>query len=567
MNNKIKTTIIYVLVLILVFSSTCFATAQTPPYVADYVECRLKVDGKMTDETAYTIKGNLYVSVEAVKKYGDTSKISIDLSEMKLLIDVSSLNLDMGDEQLSAYVKKNAGQCYIQIKSFESGNWVSIEPIAQILGLSASYEDGVISLSSLSNAENLAVISDAASQSASLSNETETSLLSGETVYLKKETKSFWLVENSKGESFYVNKDSVRTVSAEELPDFKFVTKEKTTAEKPINLVWNNLSEKATRSPLPVAGENGSPQQGVDVVSPPWLHQETNANGVVRHICDYGFVTLAHSLGYQVWITANNCFTVSGSTVYTAKVMESEELSDKVIAQYLFYAALYDADGINLDYEDLRKADRNSFASFCEKLGDYCHQMGLVFAVDTSIPTSYNTMYDWSRLGEAADYVVPMTYVEHMGSSVGSVSSYPWYSYYMNELAKYVPSEKILMGVPFFTRFYKLDSSGKIVMTSTLTMATALAKAKEHNAEIVWNDGDKQYVATWKEDGYTYKMWLEEETSIQQRIDYVKDAGLGGTACWAIEQVGEGILAQAGRKMKGVSDKAAEKAQGVPRFC
>lgn len=58
------------------------------------------------------------------------------------------------------------------------------------------------------------------------------------------------------------------------------------------------------------------------------------------------------------------------------------------------------------------------------------------------------------ELGKAADYIVMMGYDEHWaGSSIaGSVASLPWVRDGLLELMKEVPSHKIILGVPYYTR-------------------------------------------------------------------------------------------------------------------
>ena len=43
-----------------------------------------------------------------------------------------------------------------------------------------------------------------------------------------------------------------------------------------------------------------------------------------------------------------------------------------------------------------------------------------------------------------------------------------------------------------------------------------------------------QYYAEYKEEGITYRIWLEEQESIRKKIEVMKEYNLGGVACWKL---------------------------------
>ena len=562
MKKHFKQIIIYTLVLMFVLSASVprnSSFADELPAADDYVQLKVRINGNKTDEVAYTIKGNIYIKLSTLSKYGDTSKFTADEENGRLLFNTTELTMDFGNPQLTEYIQQNAGEVYVPIKTFDDENgkndkYVSIGPIAQIAKLIWNYSDETLYITQYANAENLATAGVVNNTASSLSNKNNVGLYTGEKVFITGESNAFYKVSDASGDSYYVNKDDVKKIDDNTLlNDFEYYPTAKDSFEGTINLAFLNIADTAQRTGLP-PDTNGA----VDVLAPPWMHQIVNGNGEVSHIIDYGFVQLAHQMGAKVWIVANNLFTTTGSTKYTTKVMESEKLSDKVIAKYLFYACLNGADGICLDYEDLLKSDREAYTDFNLKLAKYCDMLGLTYSVCTSIPTSYNSMYNWGELGKHVDYIIPMTYVEHMANkgseatedvmksdidfdhgNMGSVSSYKWYSYWMNKLKELVPAKKILMGVPFFSRYYYTDENNIISESGTITMSSMRKRIKEvGDAQISWNEKDQQFVVRYHdEDGTLVNVWLEDPHSLAVRMNYVLESGIGGTACWAIEQI------------------------------
>ena len=45
-------------------------------------------------------------------------------------------------------------------------------------------------------------------------------------------------------------------------------------------------------------------------------------------------------------------------------------------------------------------------------------------------------------------------------------------------------------------------------------------------AERVWDDTLKQYYVEYEQEGYTYKMWIEDEKSIQAKLSLMQQYNL-----------------------------------------
>ncbi|MCQ2552919.1 MAG: glycosyl hydrolase family 18 protein [Clostridia bacterium] len=555
MRNHFKHILILVLVLSFVLGialSGC-AFADIPPYEDEYKPISVRVNGKAVSDIAFTIKGNIYIKTSTLKKYGDTTKLTIDNNAKKVTFNSKDLNINLGSTEVSEFVKTYAGECFVPIKSFDdenskTENFVAIGPIAQIAKLAWTYKNGMLLLSQYSEATNLATTGILSESAGSLKNSSIANLSNGEKVFIVKESNSFYKVETLDGDQYYVNKSEVTKVDdVNQLDDFDYIPTAKDTFDGPINLGWLPLAENATRTPLPPANSTG-----LDVLSPIWLHSPANQNGYVRQLCDYGYVQLAHQMGYKVWMCANNCFTETGTTKYTTALLADEKMSNRVIAQYLLYACMYEVDGSNLDYETLVNADKDNFTVFNQKLGKYCTDLGLTYSIAVyPYNQSNSNRYDFEKLGECSDYLAPMMY-SSLESNVKpqSIADYQWYTNSTNGLASVCPPEKILLGTPLFTRYWYINEDQKVVdaenykrYTGTISMLSVLDKIKDKEYTMTWDDSTKQNVLIYPSaTGYNVKMWIEDERSMAYRLKYVMDAKLGGTACWALTQESEGML-------------------------
>jgi spore germination protein YaaH len=62
--------------------------------------------------------------------------------------------------------------------------------------------------------------------------------------------------------------------------------------------------------------------------------------------------------------------------------------------------------------------------------------------------------------------------------------------------------------------------------------AESILRANDVTAK--WNEKTGQYYAKFKGDNGTYKIWLEEETSIKKKLEVVTSNKVAGTAFWKL---------------------------------
>lgn len=122
----------------------------------------------------------------------------------------------------------------------------------------------------------------------------------------------------------------------------------------------------------------------------------------------------------------------------------------------------------------------------------------------------YNMQYNRKEQGIVADYVIIMGYDEHFAGSpeAGSVSSYNYVKEGISETLKEVPANKVISGIPFFTRLWEVRAKTEDelaqdagtaneeytnkVTSKALGMDSAQAVVKEAGVKTTWDDETKQ---------------------------------------------------------------------------
>lgn len=345
------------------------------------------------------------------------------------------------------------------------------------------------------------------------------------------EEQGFYKVRGPMGELGYLHKGSA---ALEDIQVLRGEKKERFMAWRPtggkINLTWEH-----------VIRNNSDPQQlpemlGLNVVSPTWFHLK-DEEGNITNLADMDYVHWAQEQGCQVWALFSNNFDKD----LTRAVLGSPQKRQYMINQLLIYAELYQLDGINLDFENMYLEDKENFVQFTRELAPLLHEQELTLSVDVTFISSsihWSQIYDRKALAQTVDYIMVMAYDEHWGSSptAGSVSSLPWVEKNLEAILKEVAPEKLVLGVPFYTRLWQEEEGeeeGSMKVSSrAFSMSGIEALLKEQGAEPVWDERAGQFYAEYTTEEGRFRTWLEEETSMASRIHLVRKYDLAGVASW-----------------------------------
>ena len=318
-------------------------------------------------------------------------------------------------------------------------------------------------------------------------------------------------------ESRLSDRSTVTQISTYDEPVYTHIS-----LDEPIVLVWHLVSNKDVNKYLE---PNLDKTSGVNVVSPTWFALE-GSGGELSSLADGSYVEAAHARGLQVWALVDN---FSNEGVSTSEFLESRKARPKAIEALVKAAREYGFDGINVDFELVPNKSAADYVQFVRELSVSCRKEGLVLSVDVPNPASYNLYYGRKMLAEAADYVINMGYDEHYaGSEMGSVSSYPWFAEGIKDSLEEVPADRLIGGIPFYTRVWKEDGSG--TTSTALGLGEAAKWVEENDVALTWDVETGQY---YGQKGNAY-IWLEDNESLKLKMQAIKDAKLAGTAGWRL---------------------------------
>lgn len=312
-----------------------------------------------------------------------------------------------------------------------------------------------------------------------------------------------------------------------------------------INMVWHMVTAKeANNNILDILADT----KGVTTVCPTWFSL-ADLQGNINSFADSTYVDRVHQMGMEVWGLIGN---TQDASVSVHDVLSNTASRENLVNQLISTAIQYNLDGINVDFEGLAGETGEHFIQFIRELSIKCRSNQIVLSIDNYVPEAYTDHYDRKEQGIVADYVIIMGYDEHYNGSeeAGSVASYDFVKRGIENTLAEVPKEKIINGVPFYTRIWtetpkteeqiaaEADNQTEyipyILGSQTYGMAGAEKFLEDNGIEAVWDDTTKQYYAEAVLDGITYKVWLEEEASIEEKMKLISEYDLAGVAAWRI---------------------------------
>lgn len=321
----------------------------------------------------------------------------------------------------------------------------------------------------------------------------------------------------------HIKKSFYKTIESD------YVAPEYVTQTRPgkINLVFHQVFNKDANANLE---ELIKATKGVTVVSPTWF-SINDVSGTFSSIASKEYVEKAKSLGLEVWALIDDFNPEVSMLELLSHTSRRETLSNALVE-----AALeYQLNGINIDFEKISSEAGKHYVQFIRELSVKCRNNGIVLSIDTYVPSPYTRHYGREELGVVADYIIVMAYDEHHGGSeiAGPVSSLGFVEDAVNNILTVVPKEKTIIAIPFYTRLWKETPDGD-VSAESLAMTPAANTLEANNATIEWNDTYGCYYGEYEKDGAIYKMWQEEDRSIEEKLKVIYDADVAGIGAWKL---------------------------------
>lgn len=310
-----------------------------------------------------------------------------------------------------------------------------------------------------------------------------------------------------------------------------------------IQMAWHQVTTQDANSTITDVLQGS---KGINVISPTWFYLNDN-EGNIASLASHSYVDYCHQNNIEVWALVSN---LENPDVDTTAVLSRTSARQNLVNKLVSAAIEYDLDGINVDMESLEYEAGEGYLQFIRELSLKCKNNELVLSVDNYVPTDYTAFYDREEQANFADYIIIMAYDEHYaGSDEGSVASIGFVTDGVTNTLKEVPSEQTILGCPFYTRIWALtpktgaedtveaaseDYVPHEVSSEATGMYTTQKRLEVNGVTPVWSEQDGQYYAEYENEGITYKVWIEDATSMEKKLEVMKGNNLAGVSFWKL---------------------------------
>jgi spore germination protein YaaH len=275
-----------------------------------------------------------------------------------------------------------------------------------------------------------------------------------------------------------------------------------------------------------------------------------------------GKISTAHSWGStqlvnyarQNGVKVHLCITMFSSH---DQVLADTAKRHRLVKNIIAAMQIRNADGINIDFEGMAKAQADNFRSFIIELGSALKSMNKELAICLPAVDWGSVMFSstfFARCNSVVDYYFMMGYDYYWSGSttagpVAPLSSGTSFWHVARSLRKFLssgaPKDKLIAGFPYYGMDWPVVSNVRMSSVisgskaSSRTFAVAKAAASVIPAENKFFD--TQYNVPWyryqtvnNNDTVWHQTWYDDSLSLSKKYDTVKVLGLAGTGMWAL---------------------------------
>lgn len=321
---------------------------------------------------------------------------------------------------------------------------------------------------------------------------------------------------------------NIRTEMPIPVTDYEEPVYTSQTREGKVNLGWHVVAGAAGNDTLDEAVANA---KGLTVISPTWFKLNDNDGGFTS-FASQSYVDKVHNMGMEVWALVENIEYKDSLDMYA--ILSSTTTRARLIDGLVNEALTYGIDGINVDFEQISADCGEHFIEFIRELSIPCRLNGLVLSIDNYVPMGGTDHYNRTEQGIVADYVIIMGYDEHYAGSkeAGSVASINFVEKGIEQTVAQAPPEKVINAIPFYTRIWETKDGA--IGSQAVGMDMAEEYVRAHNISVEWNEEVCQNYGEYTADGSLFQVWLEDERSIEVKLNIMDKYQIAGVACWRL---------------------------------
>lgn len=264
-------------------------------------------------------------------------------------------------------------------------------------------------------------------------------------------------------------------------------------------------------------------------------------NGTLQAISDVPAIQTAIAKDAIPMMSITNFTSTALGENLASVVLNSSQIIERLLANIITIMKEKGYEGLNVDFENVLPADRESYNRFLQQTVNRLHQEGFFVSTAVAPKTSGEQTgllyeaHDYEAHGRIVDFVVLMTY--EWGWRKGppqAISPLNQIKRVLDYAVTVIPREKIFMGFQIYARDWLLPFAwGQ--EAETFSVQEAVSRAVRYGASIQYNTiAQSPFFRYTDSQGKAHEVWFEDARSAQAKFDAVKSYNLKGISYWAL---------------------------------
>lgn len=305
------------------------------------------------------------------------------------------------------------------------------------------------------------------------------------------------------------------------------------------NLV-NNKMPSGIRSAFYVTWNNNSfvsLQRNIhklNLVVPEWIFIDPKTDTLVTTIDAKGYAVMKNA-GVNIVPMLSNFYSKDqsfhGETVHN--IITNPQKRERLIKNLINILEKNKLQGVNVDFEELKENSDEAFVNFQKELYEKLHAKNLLVTQDV-IP--FNEDYDYKALSRYNDFIFIMAYDEFSkGTKPGSIAEQKWIEAAVDDAVKKIPAGKIILNLAAYGYDWQVEDEPDPKDVETFTYQDALAKAKEYQATIDFDDDTYNLHYSYADDeGMPHQVFFTDAATTFNAMRFANESQLAGVALWRL---------------------------------
>ncbi len=222
-------------------------------------------------------------------------------------------------------------------------------------------------------------------------------------------------------------------------------------------------------------------------------------------------------------------------------IFTNNEVQNNLINNILTTAQTYGMTDIHFDFENLRPAQKTSYNNLLWNVKGrlpqgYTLSTTLVPKTSDAMTSGVYGAHDYATHGQVADFVVIMTYDwGWQGGPPQAVSPIQPVRQVINYAKTKMPANKIMVGQNLYGFDWTLPYAAGNPPAKAVSSQGAVDLARKYNVPIQFdNTASAPYFRYYDENGTQHEVWFEDNRSIQNKFNFIKQSGVRGISYWKL---------------------------------